>query len=282
MAVPSGRREVLVTGCSSGIGEALAHGLAACGYRVFASARKRQDVERLAASGLEVLQLDLADPDSIARAMDSLLEQSDGSLYGLVNNGAYGQPGAVEDLPVSALRRQFETNFFGTHELSRRALQVFRAQGCGRLVQISSFLGYASMPFRGAYNASKYALEGLTDTLRQELHGSAIHAVLVEPGPIRSRFRENALAAFEANIPVAESHFRDLYEDHLQGRLRTRGDPPFTRDPVAVLRVVRKALEARRPRSRYRVTAPAHAFWWGQRLLPTCWMDAILRRVGGT
>ncbi|MDH3281725.1 MAG: SDR family NAD(P)-dependent oxidoreductase, partial [Gammaproteobacteria bacterium] len=167
-----GARPVLITGCSSGIGECIAHGLSQRGYRVFAAARKDTDVARLIDGGLESVPLDLASSDSIQRACTEILERTGGRLYGLVNNGAYGQPGAVEDLSRSVLMRQFDTNLFGTHELTVRLIPVFRAAGGGRIVQMSSILGLVSLAYRGAYNASKYALESLSDTMRLELAGT--------------------------------------------------------------------------------------------------------------
>ncbi|MDE1982861.1 MAG: SDR family NAD(P)-dependent oxidoreductase, partial [Betaproteobacteria bacterium] len=190
-------KTILITGCSSGIGAAVAQGLAARGWRVFASARSAEDVARLQAEGFESLALDLDDSASIRAAVEALLARTGGRLDALFNNGGYGQLGAVEDLSRAALRAQFETNLFGWVELTNRILPVMRAQGHGRIVMNSSVLGYAAMPYRGAYNAAKFALEGLTDTLRHELHGSGIHVALVEPGPIESRFRENAVPHFE-------------------------------------------------------------------------------------
>lgn len=183
-------RAVLITGCSSGIGLCAAEGLKKRGYRVFATARKDADVKRLESRGLESLKLDLTDTDSIAAAVGEISERTGNRLYGLFNNGGYGQPGAVEDLTTDVLRAQFETNFFGSHELTRRVLPVMRIRGEGRIVQNSSVLGLITLKYRGAYNASKFALEGFSDTLRQELRGTNIHVSLIEPGPILSRFRE--------------------------------------------------------------------------------------------
>lgn len=274
------QKSILITGCSSGIGLCLAHGLKARGYRVFASARKEEDVARLHSAGLEALRLNLADAGSIHQAVHTLLEQTGNTLFGLINNGAYGQPGAVEDLTRDVLRQQFETNVFGTHELTTLLMPVMRRQGEGRIVQISSLLGYACLAYRGAYNASKFALEGLTDTLRLELRDTNITVSLVEPGPIKSLFRENAYAAYKANIDRDKSAHRDRYlamEARLEGR---KGSMPFTLGPEAVLEKVIHALEASRPRARYPVTFPAHLFWWLRRLLPTRWFDTFLFRVG--
>lgn len=272
-------QNVLITGCSSGIGLCLAQGLAARGYRVFATARKEEDVAKLLSHGLEALRLDLADPASIREAVDEVLRRTDGKLHALINNGAYGQPGAVEDLRREVLREQFETNLFGTHELTTLVLPFMRRQGCGRIVQVSSLLGYIALPYRGAYNASKYALEGLTDTLRLELHGSGIHVSLVEPGPVTSRFRANAFAMYKKRIDVEHSFHRDTYLK-MEKRLTKKGPAaPFTLPPEAVLKKVIHALESPRPKIRYPVTLPAHLFAFLRRMLPSTALDWVLRRV---
>ena len=272
-------KTILITGCSSGIGLCVAEGLQARGWRVFATARKEEDVVMLQQRGLEALQLDLADSDSINRAVDEVLGRTDGTLFALFNNGAYGQPGAVEDLSRAVLREQFETNLFGTHELTCRVLAVMRQQGYGRIIQNSSLLGIIALPFRGAYNSSKFALEGLTDTLRLELHGSGIHVSLIEPGPITSRFRANAFAMYRKNIDSENSFFRDTYS-RMERRLTKAGPAaPFTLPPEAVLAKVLHALEAKRPRAHYYVTFPTHLFGTLKRLLPQRALDWVLRRV---
>jgi NAD(P)-dependent dehydrogenase (short-subunit alcohol dehydrogenase family) len=272
-------RSILITGCSSGIGHCVAHGLAQRGYRVFASARKDTDVEQLNAAGLESLQLDLSDSDSINRATEDLFARTGGRLDALFNNGAYGQPGAVEDLSREVLRDQFETNLFGWHELTNRVLPVMRAQGHGRIVHNSSVLGFVALPFRGAYNASKYALEGLTDTLRLELRGTGIHVSLVEPGPIESRFRANALAVYKRTINPETSVHREKYR-RLEQRLKTEGPVvPFTLPAEAVLKKVIKALESPQPRARYYVTFPTYLFAALKRVLTDRALDRILAKV---
>ncbi len=272
-------RSILITGCSSGIGHCCAHGLAGRGWRVFATARKAEDVARLQEEGLEALRLDLDEPDSIAAALDEILERTGGTLDALFNNGAYGQPGAVEDLSREVLRAQFETNLFGTHDLTRRVIPVMRRQGFGRIVQDSSVLGLVSLPFRGAYNASKHALEGLTDTLRLELHGSGIQVSLIEPGPVLSRFRANSMAKYRENIDVEASHFRDTYR-RMEKRLTKQGPAaPFTLPPEAVLAKLVHAVESPRPRARYYVTFPTHLFGTLKRLLTSRGLDRVLRRV---
>ncbi|BBL75700.1 SDR family oxidoreductase [Methylomagnum ishizawai] len=273
-------RSILITGCSSGIGLCVARGLKQRGYRVFATARAPDDVERLRAEGFEAFRLDLSDSDSIRAAVDAVLEASGGGLDALFNNGAYGQPGAVEDLRREVLREQFETNLFGTHELTHLIIPVMRRQGHGRIVQNSSVLGFAAMRYRGAYNASKYALEGLSDTLRLELKGSGVEVCLVEPGPILSRFRDNAFAMYRKNIQPEHSPHRQTYAA-MEARLQKEGPAaPFTLGPEAVLAKVILALESKRPRARYYVTFPTYLFAYLKRLLPTRALDWILGKVG--
>ncbi len=272
-------RAVLVTGCSSGIGHCAAHVLAKQGYRIIASARNPRDVKRLNHEGLDCIRLDLDDSESIAAAVEAVRERTGGRLYGLFNNAGFGQPGAVEDLSRDALRAQFETNVFGTLELTNRVLPWMREAGEGRIIQNSSVLGFVSLAYRGAYNASKYALEGLYDTLRLELAGTGIHAILIEPGPITSRFRENAWAAFRRNIDVEHSAHRDAYLA-TEKRLRKAGPAaPFTLPPEAVVDRVLTALRHPRPRPRYYVTFPTWLFGGLKRVLTTRAMDRILLGV---
>ncbi|MEJ2405750.1 MAG: SDR family oxidoreductase [Candidatus Thiodiazotropha sp.] len=274
-------KSILITGCSSGIGLCVARGLRARGFRVFATARTPRDVVDLQAQGFESCILDLRDSVSIGEAVDDLLQRTGGHLYGLFNNGAYGQPGAVEDLPREALRLQFETNLFGWHELTCRVIPVMRKQGYGRIIQNSSILGYMALPYRGAYVASKYALEGLTDTLRLELAGSGIHVSLIEPGPIESRFRANALAMWREHIDADHSFHRDHYQAMLSRLEKLGPAAPFTLPPEAVLKKVIHALESTRPRIRYPVTFPAHLFALLRRLLSSRGMDRALLRISG-
>ena len=273
-------KSILITGCSSGIGLCVAEGLKARGYRVFATARKETDAQQLRADGFESLRLDLTDSDSITAAVDEILARTHGTLDALFNNGAYGQPGAVEDLSRDALRAQFETNLFGSHELTNQILPVMRRQGHGRIIQNSSVLGFVALRYRGAYNASKYALEGLSDTLRLELAGTNIHVSLIEPGPISSRFRENAFKAYQENIDPENSVHRDKYLA-MEARLKTEGPVvPFTLPPEAVLKKVIHALESRRPRARYYVTFPTYLFGFLKRVLSTRLLDRLLNKVG--
>lgn len=270
---------VLITGCSSGIGLCVAKGLHKRGYRVFAATRKWEDKLKLEGLGIESLQLDLDDTISIQNAIKELKSKTNGTLYALFNNGAYGQPGAVEDLTREAIRAQFETNLFGWLELTNLVIPMMRKQGYGRIIQNSSVLGFVAMKFRGAYNASKYALEGLTDTLRLELAGTDIHCSLIEPGPITSKFRNNAYTAFKTNIDAEKSVHRDHY-NALEKKLLSEGSVvPFTLPPEAVLKKVIHALESPRPKTRYYVTFPTYLFGYLKRVLPGRILDRILAKV---
>jgi len=274
------KRSVLITGCSSGIGECVAFGLHERGYRVFASVRNPDDRAAFQQAGIECLVLDYADPATIRSAVEQVLEQTSGRLYALFNNGAYGQPGACEDLSREAMRQQFETNVFGWMELTNLLIPVMRAQGYGRIIQNSSILGFVAMPMRGAYNASKFAIEGFSDTLRLELAGTDIHVSLIEPGPVESRFRANAYRAFQQHIEVENSVHRERYQKMIE-RFETSGKvQPFTLPPEAVLKPVVHALESRQPKTRYPVTFPTYLFAWLKRVLSDRMLDRILRRVG--
>lgn len=275
-------KTILITGCSSGIGLSAAAGLHARGHRVFASARKAEDVARLRAAGLEAVQLDLDDSGSIRAALDEVLARSGGRLDALFSNAAYGQAGAVEDLNRAALRAQFETNLFGTQELVNLVIPVMRAQGHGRLIYNSSLLGLVAMPYRGAYNASKFALEGLCDTLRLELAGSGIAVSLIEPGPIESRFRANSLAIFRKTIDIERSAHRAHYRGVLKRLEKPGPAAPFTLPPEAVLKRVVHALESPRPHRRYPVTVPTYLFALARRVLPYAALDRMLARISRT
>src|SRR5690606_5339286 len=252
------QKSVLITGASSGIGFYCAKQLHADGYRVIASCRKLSDVSRLQAEGITCIQLDLDDSASIQSAVAQTLSLTNGKLYALFNNGAYGQPGAVEDLTREVLRRQFETNLFGWLELTNALIPIMRRQGYGRIIQNSSILGFAAMPFRGAYNASKFALEGLTDTLRLELDGSGIYVSLIEPGPILSSFRKNALAALQNNIAIEGSQFALNYRQAIDRLSKAGPAARFTLGPEAVYARLKHALEAANPKPRYYVTFPTY------------------------
>jgi len=273
------KKNILITGCSSGIGKCVATGLAKRGYRVFATARNPKDVESLLAQGLESIHLDLDNSKSINNAVNEILVRTDGQLYALFNNGAYAQPGAVEDLSRDTLRKQFETNLFGTHELTNCIIPVMRKQGYGRIIQNSSVLGLVALPYRGAYNATKFALEALTDTLRLELNKTNIHISLIEPGPIESLFRKNSYNAFLQNINRDISAHKESYFS-IEQRLTKQGPAvPFTLSPDAVLKKVIHALESPKPKIRYYVTFPTYLFATLRHVLSYNTLDKILRRI---
>jgi len=272
-------KTILITGCSSGIGYSAAVLLKNRGHHVIAAARKSADVARLKQEGFTVLQLDLADSQSIQQAVNQALDLTGGKIDALFNNGAFGQPGAVEDLTRDVLRYQFETNLFGTHELTNLLIPVMRKQGHGRIIYNSSVLGLVAMRYRGAYNASKFALEGLADTLRLELYGTNIHVSLIEPGPILSHFRENSYALYKKNIDPAHSFHQEAYQA-MEDRLQKEGAAvAFTLPAKAVVDKVIHALEAKKPKIRYYVTFPTYLFAVLKRILPTSWLDALLRKV---
>ncbi|MGN6450107.1 MAG: SDR family oxidoreductase [Brucella intermedia] len=270
------QRSIIITGCSSGIGAYCAEALKSQGWRVFATARKDADIGALRAKGIETHYLDYTQPQSIANLVDEVLRQTDGTLDALFNNGAYAQPGAIEDLPVEALRQQFEANFFGWHDLTRRVVPVMRRQGHGRIVHCSSILGLVPMKWRGAYVASKFALEGLMLAQRMELEGSGIDVSLIEPGPIASRFTYNAASHAEANIDMEASVHRELYQRQM-AKLKSGGTKSKNKlGPEAVYAVLLHALEAPRPRPHYVVTRPAKLGSLARRLMPARWLYRML------
>ena len=274
----SNDRTILIAGCSSGIGYVSARMLQAKGWRVFATARKDADIIRLESEGLEVFRLDYTDPITISECVGEVAERTKGKLFALFNNGAYGQPGAVEDLSRATLTAQFEANVFGWHELTRDCLKLMRANGSGRIVNNSSVLGLTAMKWRGAYCASKFAIEALSDTMRLELQGTGIYVSLIEPGPIATRFVEHAMAAFERNIDEEASHYRQAYVRQRQ-RFNGGGAKRFKLPPEAVARKLLHALESRKPRRRYYVTVPTYVMAWARRLLPPPALDRLLDKA---
>ena len=273
------KQNILITGCSSGIGLCAAKVLHQQGYNVIATVRKASDAAPLQKLGIITTELELADSESIQRVIDFTLTHFNGHIDGLFNNAAYGQPGAVEDLSRTVLREQFETNVFGTQELTNLVIAQMRKQGHGRIIYNSSVLGIISMAYRGAYNASKYALEGLADTLRQELHGSNIHISLIEPGPILSQFRANAFAKYQQNIDKESSAHQETY--HVMEQRLTKQGPaaPFTLPAEAVVKKLIHALESKRPKIRYYVTFPTYLFATLKRLLPHRALDWVLIKI---
>ncbi|WP_377511012.1 SDR family NAD(P)-dependent oxidoreductase [Octadecabacter sp. R77987] len=279
MTDQSHKPDILITGCSSGIGYDAAHGLRAAGWRVFASCRKEADCARLRSEGFQSPLIDYADSDSIHAGLAEVLDATGGTLHAVFNNGAFAIPGAVEDLPRDALRTIFETNLFGVHELTRAVIPVMRAQGHGRIVNCSSVLGLVPMQWRGAYVATKYALEGLTDVLRLEMRAVPIDVILIEPGPITSKIRENAIPHFERFIDWENSARAAQYRTGLLRRLYDKSDPDrFELPAEAVTWKLLHAVSARRPRPRYYVTTPTYFAGVIRRVLPTRLLDWVLSR----
>lgn len=274
------KKWVVVTGASSGIGKELALSLQQHGYTVLATVRTATDHEALNKLGLATLTIELADEDSVVTAIEAVHRRCGSQLYALINNAAYGQPGAVEDISRSALEQQFAVNLFGTHQLTCGLLPLLRQDGGGRIVNISSVLGLVAFPWQGAYNASKYALEGLTDTLRLELHHSNVKVSLIEPGPIRSQFRHNALQAFNNDVDWQQSSHRHHYQK-ITGYYSASDHPtPFTGTPQDVVKRVHHALRSPRPQPRYFVTLPTYVLATCRRFLPARLLDALLRKLG--
>ena len=281
MAVNNGpmtKKTVLITGCSSGIGYDAAHGLRNAGWRVFASCRQAADCARLQAEGFESPQIDYADSNSIVNGLADVLEATEGRLDALFNNGAFASPGSVEDLPREGLRASFETNLFGVHELTNHVIPVMRAQGHGRIVNCSSVLGLVAGPWRGAYVSTKFAMEGLTDVLRIEMKDTGIKVILIEPGPITSDIRVNAIPHFERWIDWENSARREQYEELRHRLYEDSGPDKFELPASAVTKKLRHALESKRPKARYFVTTPTYLMNFLRRVLPTRWLDALILR----
>jgi NAD(P)-dependent dehydrogenase (short-subunit alcohol dehydrogenase family) len=272
------RKTILITGCSTGIGYVCAKGLKERGYRVFATARKTEDVKRLQDEGLEALMLDYSSSNSVQACAAEVSKRTGGLLYALFNNGAYGQPGAVEDITRAVLEEQFAANFFGWHELTKACLPLLRKNGTGRIIQCSSVLGLSAMKWRGPYNSSKFAIEGLTDTMRLELRGSGIDVITINPGPIESQFVPNARAAFERNVDMSNSYYKEVFEKQ-RARLDRGGNSSFKLPATAVLDKLILALERDSPRAHYYVTTPTWIVALARRILPQSLLDAFLNRI---
>ncbi|WP_294966121.1 SDR family NAD(P)-dependent oxidoreductase [Sulfurimonas sp.] len=270
-------KNILITGCSSGIGYYTAHYLHKNGYKVYASARDVKDVKRLQEEGLEAYLLDVTNAEDISRVL-SEITKDDSELYAVFNNAGYGQAGAVEDITTDVLREQFETNFFGLHELTHQALKIMRKQGYGRVIQHSSVLGIISLRFRGAYNASKYAIEGLCDTLRLELMETNIHVCTINTGPVSSDFRKNAIKMFKKNVISEGSIFEKAYNEELL-TVKEKENDPFTKGSEVVIKNILHALEAKKPQPRYYNTLATHLLGGFKRVLTTKILDKILRKI---
>ena len=275
------QKTVLITGCSSGIGYACAHYMREAGWRVFASCRKQEDCARLQGEGFESPRIDYADNTSIQSGLDEVLAATGGKLDAVFNNGAFASSGLLEDMPRDGLKEMFETNVFGVMELSRLIVPVMRAQGHGRIVQCSSVLGLAPMRGRGAYVGTKFALEGLSGVMRLELAHENIKVIMIEPGPITSKIRENAQRHFEKWVDWEKSPNRKFYEKVILPRLydvsgkKDRFELPET----AVAKKLEHALTSPNPKLHYYVTTPTYIIAWAQRLLPHKLQDALLKRI---
>ena len=269
---------ILISGCSSGIGLDTARRLKSRGWTVFASCRSSEDCAARAAEGFQSPRLDYEDPSSITGCVKEVLSMTGGTLDAVFHNGAYALPGPLEDIPADGMRSQFEANFLGWHDLNRHLIPVMRRQGQGRIMFNSSVLGLVGMRWRGAYVATKFALEGYADVLRMEMAETGIHVVLIEPGPIETAFRANAIKQFERWVDWQASPRRAQYEASLLDQLHQGGSAKAQWPPSAVTDAVFKALTARRPRPRYAVTTPTHAMAIARRLLPTRALDWVLSK----
>ena len=271
-------KTVLVTGCSSGIGEATANYLRGEGWDVFPTARSEFDLEKLRSLGFEALSLDLCDSNSIKDCVSRLLRQCPAGIGAIVNNAGIAIPGAIEDLTREDLKMQFEVNVFGLHELTNRLIPTMRDQGWGRIVNISSIYGVLTAPMLGGYCASKYALEALSNAQRMALFGSGVGLSLVEPGPIVSCFRRNAYESLKNRV-TAEHHFYTGYDKFLRRKLvdpqrKTR----FMQSPQQVAKKVLHAITSDNPRQRYLVTLPAYAGYFMARILPGPAIDCVMKK----
>lgn len=273
------KKSIVITGCSSGIGKDSALALQKRGYQVIACARNINDIAALAEHGILTLRMDMNDSASIKTAFQQIVTLTSNKLDVLINNAGYGQTGALEDIERQFLREQFETNVFGLCELTKLVIPIMRRQGYGRIINVSSILGLVALPFRGAYNASKFAVEGISDTLRLELAPANIQVITIQPGPIHSRFRQNAVDKSLKNIDISNSAFKIQYERMLKYFQQQKEESVFTCTTAAVIKKLVHAIEAKNPRPQYRVTAPAHLLFVMKRLLPTRLFDKFLRRI---
>ena len=268
---------IVITGCSTGIGLATAKYLQSQGIKVYATVRNPNDISILQNLGLEhVIQLDVTNPDNIAKVIKNVLAE-DGKIDIWFNNAGYGQAGAIEDIKTDVLREQFETNVFGLHECTRQIIPVMRKQGYGKIIQHSSVLGLVSLFGRGAYNASKYAIEGLTDTLRLELKGTNIYPILLNTGPITSDFRKTAMKKLKENVDIENSIFRENYLANLE---KKKSKVPFNEEAISVAYVVYDIILNKKPKTRYYITKATTILGYLKRFVSTSMLDKILGKIG--
>ena len=268
---------IIITGCSTGIGLETARYLKGRSIKVYPTARKPEDVEMLRQMGFAyAMQLDVTRPEEIGTVIEKVLEL-DGKIDVWFNNAGYGQAGAIEDITLETIREQFETNVFGLHECTRQIIPVMRRQGYGKIIQHSSVLGLVSLFGRGAYNASKYAIEGLTDTLRLEMMGTEIYPILLNTGPISSHFRQTALVKLRENVDIEHSRFKKYYSRALEGKSKK---VPFSREADVVAETLYHIVMAKRPKPRYYITKATYLLGYLKRMLSTSLLDKILKKVG--
>ena len=268
---------IIITGCSTGIGLETANYLKERFIKVYPTARQEKDVDMLRALGFEhAMQLDVTQSETITAVIEKVLEL-DGSIDVWFNNAGYGQPGAIEDINVDTLREQFETNVFGLHECTRQIIPVMRKQGHGKIIQHSSVLGLISLFGRGAYNASKYAIEGLADTLRLELKDTGIYPVLLNTGPITSHFRQTAVKKLQENVDIEHSVFKEKYLASIKG---TQKKVPFNEEAESVAKVVHKIILVDRPKPRYYITKASYLLGYFKRIFSTSVLDKLLSKAG--
>jgi NAD(P)-dependent dehydrogenase (short-subunit alcohol dehydrogenase family) len=267
---------VINTGCSTGIGLETARYLRERFVTVYPTARYPKDVEMLQSLGFDAMILDVTKAEQISLVIDTILAK-EGRIDVWFNNAGYGQVGAIEDIHTEVLREQFETNVFGLHECTRQILPIMQEQGYGKIIQHSSVLGITSLFGRGAYNASKYAIEGLTDTLRLELQDTEIYPVLLNTGPVTSRFRETAIKMLEQNVDIEHSRYREGYQSKIAG---TSKKVPFNEEAEAVASVVHTIILAQKPQPRYYITKATYLLGYAKRVLSTAWLDKLLLKIG--
>jgi len=269
-------KTILITGCSTGIGLQTALYLKQKGFQVFPTARKEKDVEMLKELGFDAFVLDVTKKKTIEKTLKQILEITKGRLDVVFNNAGFGQPGVVEDLSTKVLKEQFETNVFGLHEVTIQVLSIMKKQRYGKIIQHSSVLGLISLKFRGAYNASKYAIEGLTDTLRLELDNTNIQITLLNTGPVTSDFRKNAIIKTQENIDIENSRFKEVYYKNIQAE---KSEVPFNLPSIAVAKKVEKIILSQRIKPRYYITKATYILGFAKRILSTSKLDKILKRI---
>jgi len=269
-------KTILITGCSSGIGLETAIYLKSKGYQVFATARQPKDVEMLQKLHFDAFLLDVTKKETISNTIKQIVQRTNGTLDIVFNNAGFGQPGALEDISTEVLKEQFETNVFGLHEVTSQVLPIMKKQGYGKIIHHSSVLGLVSLKLRGAYNASKYAVEGLADTLRLELEDTNIDITVLNTGPVTSDFRKNAIIKTKENIDIEHSRFQKIYSKNLSAK---KSDVPFNLPAIAVAKKVEKIIISKNIKPRYYITKATYILGFAKRILSTATLDKILLKI---